>query len=72
MLEPQKSLAKLTFLKTYENGKILLLDEIKLAQALMIHCIQQSLDNKMLSSKIIGNNLITVKMHPNFHFNFNS
>ena len=67
----QNSFAKLRiedgpFLKAYRDGKILLLDEINLAQPSVLQCIQQALDNKMFSSDITGKGLITIKMNDNF------
>jgi midasin (ATPase involved in ribosome maturation) len=67
----QNSFAKLRiedgpFLKAYRDGKILLLDEINLAQPSVLQCIQQALDNKIFSSDITGKGLVTIKMNDNF------
>ena len=67
----QNSFAKIriedgAFLKAYRDGKILLMDEINLAQPSVLQCIQQSLDNKIFSSDITGKGLVTIEMNNNF------
>ena len=67
----QNSFAKIRiedgpFLKAYRDGKILLLDEINLAQPSVLQSIQQALDNKMFSSEITGKGLVNIKMNKNF------
>ena len=54
------------FFKAYTKGYKLLLDSINLAQTEVLECIQQALDNKVLSTELIGKGLIKHKMHPNF------
>ena len=67
----QNSFAKIRiedgpFLKAYRDGKILLLDEINLAQPSVLQSIQQALDNKMFSSDITGKGLVNIEMNKNF------
>jgi len=54
------------FVDAYENGKILLFDEINLAPSNVLQCIQQSLDNDFLSVETNGKCLLKYKRHPNF------
>jgi len=54
------------FLDAYINGKILLLDEINLASAKVLQCIQQSLDNGYISVETSGRGLIKYMKHENF------
>ena len=54
------------FLDAYENGKIILFDEINLAQPNVLQCIQQSLDNGFISVEINGNCLLKKKKDINF------
>ena len=54
------------FLDAYINGKILLLDEINLAQTKVLQCIQQALDNGFISIEANGKGLIRHEMHENF------
>jgi midasin (ATPase involved in ribosome maturation) len=54
------------FVKAYRKGYILLLDEINLAPQNVLQCIQQSLDNELLSVETNGNSLLEVHKHKNF------
>ena len=54
------------FAKAYRKGYILLLDEINLAPQNVLQCIQQSLDNELLSVETNGNSLLEVRKHKNF------
>lgn len=54
------------FLKAFEEGKILILDEINLAPKEVLECIGQSLDNKILSTELTGKELKCHPVHPNF------
>ena len=54
------------FVDAYVNGKILLFDEINLAPANVLQCIQQSLDNGFLSIETNGRCLLNKKKNPNF------
>ena len=49
------------FVDAYVNGKILLFDEINLAPANVLQCIQQSLDNGFLSIETNGRCLLNKK-----------
>ena len=54
------------FVEAYRNGHILLLDEINLAPSNVLQCIQQSLDNELLSVETNGNILLQVPKNKNF------
>ena len=54
------------FFRAYTRGHKLLLDSINLARKEVLECIQQALDNKVLSTELTGKGLKTYKMHPNF------
>ena len=54
------------FLDAYVNGKILLLDEINLAPAKVLQCIQQALDNGYISVETSGNGLVRYQKNVNF------
>lgn len=54
------------FLDAYINGKILLLDEINLAQSKVLQCIQQALDNGFISVETNGKGLVRHEMNENF------
>ena len=54
------------FLDAYINGKILLLDEINLAQGKVLQCIQQALDNGFISVETNGKGLVKHEMNENF------
>ena len=54
------------FLDAYINGKILLLDEINLAQGKVLQCIQQALDNGFISVETNGKGLVRHEMNENF------
>ena len=54
------------FYKAFEEGKILILDEINLAPKEVLDCIGQSLDNKILSTELTGKELKCHPVHPNF------
>ena len=54
------------FVEAYRNGDILLLDEINLAPSNVLQCIQQSLDNELLSVETNGNTLLEVRRSKNF------
>jgi len=54
------------FVDAYVNGKIILFDEINLAPANVLQCIQQSLDNGFLSVETNGKCLLKFNKHPNF------
>ena len=54
------------FIDAYVNGKILLFDEINLAPANVLQCVQQSLDNGFLSVETNGRCLLKYKKNPNF------
>jgi len=54
------------FVEAYRNGDILLLDEINLAPSNVLQCIQQSLDNGLLSVETNGNTLLEVPKNKNF------
>lgn len=54
------------FVKAYRKGYILLLDEINFAPQNALQCIQQSLDNELLSAETNGNSLLEVHKHKNF------
>jgi len=54
------------FYKAFDEGKILILDEINLAPKEVLECIGQSLDNKVLSTELTGKELKSYPMHHNF------
>lgn len=54
------------FVDAYVNGKIILFDEINLAPANVLQCIQQSLDNGFLSVETNGKCLLKYKKNENF------
>jgi len=54
------------FVDAYINGKIILFDEINLAPANVLQCIQQSLDNGFLSVETNGRCLLKYKKNENF------
>ena len=54
------------FVDAYVNGKIILFDEINLAPANVLQCIQQSLDNGFLSVETNGRCLLKFNKNPNF------
>ena len=54
------------FVEAYRNGDILLLDEINLTPLNVLQCIQQSLDNELLSVETNGNALLKVRKNKNF------
>ena len=54
------------FLDAYVNGKIIIFDEINLASANVLQCIQQPLDNDFISIEINGICLLKKKKHKNF------
>ena len=54
------------FFKAYTQGHKILLDEINLASRDVLECIQQALDNKVLSVECSGKILKKYKMHDNF------
>ena len=54
------------FMKAYSEGYKLLLDEINLAKKDVLECIQQALDNKVLSFDCNGKGYVNIPMHPNF------
>ena len=54
------------FFKAFTQGHILLLEDINLAKKKVIECIQQALDNKILSVEMPGKILRKYKMHKNF------
>ena len=54
------------FVDAYVNGKIILFDEINLAPANVLQCIQQSLDNGFLSVETNGRCLLKYEKNPNF------
>ena len=54
------------FVEAYVKGKIILFDEINLAPANVLQCIQQSLDNNFLSVETNGRCLLKFKKNPNF------
>ena len=54
------------FVDAYVNGKILLFDEINLAQSNVLQCVQQSLDNGFLSVETNGRCLLKYEKNPNF------
>ncbi len=54
------------FYKSFQKGKILILDEINLASKEVLDCIGQALDSKLLSTELIGKELESCKMHKNF------
>ena len=54
------------FVDAYVNGKIILFDEINLAPANVLQCIQQSLDNGFLSVETNGRCLLKYDKDPNF------
>jgi len=54
------------FVDAYINGKIILFDEINLAQANVLQCIQQSLDNGFLSVETNGRCLLKLDKNQNF------
>ena len=54
------------FVDAYVNGKIILFDEINLAPANVLQCIQQSLDNGFLSVETNGRCLLKFEKNPNF------
>ena len=54
------------FVDAYINGKIILFDEINLASANVLQCIQQSLDNGFLSVETNGRCLLKFEKNPNF------
>ena len=54
------------FVEAYRNGDILLLDEINLTPLNVLQCIQQSLDNELLSVETNGNALLEVRKNKNF------
>jgi len=54
------------FFEAFINGKILILDEINLASKEVLDCIGQALDSKILSTELIGKELKSYEMHPNF------
>ena len=54
------------FFKAYTRGHKILLDEINLAPREVLECIQQALDNKVLSVESSGKILQKYPMHENF------
>jgi MoxR-like ATPase len=54
------------YVDAYVNGKIILFDEINLAPANVLQCIQQSLDNGFLSVETNGRCLLKYDKNPNF------
>ena len=54
------------FYQAFKEGKVLLLDEINLASASVLQCIEESLDSGTLSIEIPGRPLVCVQMDPNF------
>ena len=54
------------FIDAYVNGKILLFDEINLAPANVLQCVQQSLDNGFLSVETNGRCLLKYEKNSNF------
>ena len=56
------------FYKSFQKGKILILDEINLASKEVLDCIGQALDSKLLSTELIGKELENCRMHK-FCFN---
>ena len=54
------------FFKAYTKGHKILLDEINLAPREVLECIQQALDNKILSVESSGKVLKKYPMNPNF------
>ena len=54
------------FYKAFDEGKILILDEINLAPKEVLDCIGQSLDNKLLSTELTGKELKPYPIHDNF------
>ena len=57
------------FFRAHTRGHKLLLDSINLAWKEVLECIQQALDNKILSTELTGKDLKKYKMHPNFGIN---
>ena len=55
------------FVDAYENGKILILDEINLASKSLLEWIEAALDNDLLSIDMPGKPLITkIPKHKDF------
>lgn len=54
------------FFQAFQQGKVLLLDEINLASASVLQCIEEALDSGVLSIEIPGRPLQEVVMNPNF------
>jgi midasin (ATPase involved in ribosome maturation) len=54
------------FMKAYRKGYKLLLDEINLAKKEVLECIQQAIDNKILSFDCNGRGYVNISMHDNF------
>ena len=54
------------YVEAYVNGNIILFDEINLAPANVLQCIQQSLDNGFLSVETNGRCLLKYNKNPNF------
>jgi len=54
------------FFRAYTKGHKLLLDSINLARKEVLECIQQALDNKVLSTELTGIGLKKYIMHRNF------
>ena len=54
------------FFRAFQEGKVLLLDEINLASASVLQCIEEALDSGILSIEIPGRPLKSIKMDPNF------
>lgn len=54
------------FFKAFQQGKVLLLDEINLASSSVLQCIEEALDSGVLSIEIPGRPLQKIYMHPKF------
>ena len=54
------------FFRAFKEGKVLLLDEINLASASVLQCIEEALDSGVLSVEIPGRPLQCIRMHNNF------
>jgi len=54
------------FIDAFENGKVLLLDEINLASQECLQFIEEALDSGEISTELPGKPLLRIKMHPNF------
>ena len=54
------------FSQAFKEGKVLLLDEINLASASVLQCIEEALDSGVLSIEIPGRPLKSIKMHKDF------